>query len=134
MDVKEQDQITQKMEAENRDIILNIKVACIGWLGKRKINKKHASVIIEFEDPKTANLALDNGMVWESTLLHVEKYDRSCRLRHCFQCQKYGHIGTQCRNTQVCGFCSLGHQSQECPTKDDSNTHRCTNCKGKHLA
>jgi len=51
------------MEAENRDIIPNIKVACIGWLGKRKINKKHALVIIKFKDPKTANLALDNKIV-----------------------------------------------------------------------
>lgn len=134
MDTKDQNKVTRKLEAENRDVIPSIKVARVSWLGKRKSNKKHASIIIEFEDPKTANLALDNGIVWESTLLYVEKYDRSCRLRHCFQCQKYGHIGTQCRNNQTCGFCSQGHRSQDCPTMDDNNTHLCINCKGKHPA
>lgn len=28
-----------------------------------------------------------------------ERYERQCRLKQCFNCQKYGHIGTQCKTT-----------------------------------
>lgn len=40
-----------------------------------------------------------------------------------------------CRQAQRCGYCSrTGHKPEECAVKDDSEAHKCTNCKGKHAA
>lgn len=134
MQLQNQEETIACMEASNRDVMPNIKITRINWLGRQNNLKKHATAVVEFEDPTVANAAIDNGLVWEHTMLQVERYDRNCRLRHCFRCQKYGHIGTQCRSTQTCGFCSKDHRTQECPTPNDNSTHCCANCKGKHTA
>jgi hypothetical protein len=64
-----------------------------------------------------------------------ERYERQCRLKQCFQCQKYGHIGTQCKAAKTCGYCALEHNSRDCPTKADRDAARkCAACHGAHEA
>ena len=56
-------------------------------------------------------------------------------MRQCFKCQKYGHIGTQCKAPTVCGYCAQGHDTRDCPSKSDRSVpRRCTTCRGEHVA
>jgi hypothetical protein len=64
-----------------------------------------------------------------------ERYERKCRLKQCFQCQKYGHIGTQCKAAKTCGYCAQQHSTWECPTKmDRESARKCAVCHGAHEA
>ena len=51
------------------------------------------------------------------------------------QCQKHGHIGTQCKATTACGYCAQEHSSRDCPSKAEQTASRkCAACGGAHEA
>ena len=65
----------------------------------------------------------------------VRGMTEQCRLKRYCKCQKYGHIGTQCKANTACGYCAEAHNSKDCPTKvDRSTTRKCAVCKGAHEA
>ncbi|KAH6957479.1 hypothetical protein DER45DRAFT_604275 [Fusarium avenaceum] len=78
---------------ENRPFIPNAGIKYIGWLTRIVTTKSVSSIINE-------------GLIWQGEVFQCELYDRSCRLRQCFSCQRYGHIGTQCKATTRCGYCA----------------------------
>ena len=44
-------------------------------------------------------------------------------------------MAIHCRHAARCGFCSrTGHKAEDCITKDNTDAHKCANCKGKHAA
>ena len=91
--------------------------------------------MLEFTDPEMANAIIYAGMVWNSKVHQGQLYDRACRVKQCFRCYCYGHIGTQCNASQTCGYCAGGHESRHCKQKGaEGFTPRCTVCKGGHTA
>lgn len=101
-------------------------MACIDGNGR-------VSVIVEFSRAEDANKIIDEGLIWKGEVFQCERYDRKCRLRQCFRCHTYGHIGTQCKATTTCGYCAQGHATRECPTRNDTTTPRkCAICHGDH--
>ncbi|OKP14957.1 hypothetical protein PENSUB_4302, partial [Penicillium subrubescens] len=103
----------------------------VSWL--RIPSKKSGSLVVEFTSPVPANVAIDKGVLWDCDNLTAKVYDRSARVRQCFNCQQYGHIGTTCANTAKCVYCAEGHQSRDCPRKD-TQENKCANCEGVHAA
>ncbi|OKP12961.1 hypothetical protein PENSUB_1343 [Penicillium subrubescens] len=82
-----------------------------------------------------ANVAIDKGVLWDCDSLKAILYDRAARVRQCFNCQQYGHIGSTCANTVKCVYCAEGYQSRDCPRKDSSTLEsKCANCEGAHAA
>ncbi len=60
-------------------------------------------------------------------------YDRAYRVKQCFRCYHYGHIGTQCNASQTCGYCAELHETKQCRRKSEEGfSPRCTVCKGGH--
>ena len=56
-------------------------------------------------------------------------------MKQCFRCYNYGHIGTQCNASQLCGYCAEQHETKHCRQKGaEGFTPRCTVCKGAHTA
>ncbi|XP_045451488.1 uncharacterized protein LOC123661922 [Melitaea cinxia] len=51
-------------------------------------------------------------------------------LLQCFKCLKFNHSAKICRSEQVCSKCSENHSYKDC----SSETLKCTNCSGNHLA
>ena len=52
--------------------------------------------------------------------------------RQCYHCQRPGHSQDCCPSSQdpaTCMYCGKAHRSDSCPTKDQQNTHKCSNCK-----
>jgi hypothetical protein len=135
MDMAKVDEIKANILLENRPFLPNADIKYIGWLRGKTPVKAMTSIIIEFSKPEDANKIIDEGLVWQSELCQCERYERQCRLKQCFNCQKYGHIGTQCKATTKCGYCAQEHSSRECPTKTDKDAPRkCANCHGTHEA
>ncbi|EKG09078.1 Zinc finger CCHC-type protein [Macrophomina phaseolina MS6] len=122
------------LQAENKSLLPSAEIRYVGWLTKSSTNKR-ASLVVEFSRPKDANAAITGGMVWQAEMLSCELYDRTCKVKQCFNCQKYGHIGTQCQAPQACGHCAGQHSSKECGQKEDPNAERkCAACKRSHTA
>lgn len=120
---------------ENRAFLPTAEIKYIGWLTRQPPQKALTSIIIEFTKPEDANKIIDENLVWQGEMCPAERYERQCRLKQCFQCQKYGHIGTQCKTAKICGYCAQEHSSWECPTKMDVGAARkCAVCHGAHQA
>ena len=51
--------------------------------------------------------------------------------RRCYNCQRYGHLARDCKNSIACSRCSLEHSSQDCSPLSEL---KCVNCaiNGKH--
>ena len=94
------------MLQENKPFIPNAGIKYIGWLSRTSATKSASSVVVEFTRAQVANKIIDEGLIWQGEVFQCELYDRSCRLRQCFSCQAYGHIGTQCKAIRRCGYCA----------------------------
>ena len=134
MDMDKFERIKDCIMADNRPFIPKADIRYIGWLTRSAPNKAASSIIIEFSQPDDANKIIDEGL-WQGELFQCERYERQCRLKQCFNCQKYGHIGTQCKATTACGYCAQEHSSRDCPTKSERGAARkCAVCHGGHEA
>jgi len=135
MDMAKFDETRAELLHDNRAFIPNADIKYIGWLSRAAITKSASTIIVEFTKPEDANKVIDEGLIWQGEAFQCERYDRQCRLKQCYNCQKYGHIGTQCKANTACGYCSEAHNSKDCPTKvDKSATRKCSVCKGAHEA
>jgi hypothetical protein len=60
----------------------------------------------------------------------VEAYRAQSGLTQCYNCQKFGHVWTNCRQPPRCLWCGDGHLHKECPeSKQENSTPNCCNCK-----
>jgi hypothetical protein len=94
--------------------------------------KSVEAVILGFSDPKAANEAIDQGVLWESSVLNAEPYTNSIRSRRCFKCQSYSnHSARFCRGPARCGWCAqAGHTVTECPNRQYQGAKACAPCGG----
>lgn len=135
MDLDKFEDVRDNILQDNRPFIPNAEIKYIGWLTRTAPTKSASSVVIEFAKSEDANRIIDEGLVWQGELFQCERYEKQCRLKQCFNCQKYGHIGTQCRTAKACGYCAQEHSSRECPAKDErSGPRKCAVCHGEHEA
>lgn len=135
MEMDKFEEIRDNILQDNRPFIQRAEIKYVGWLTRNAVSKSASSVIIDFTKPEDANKIIDEGLVWQGELFQCERYERQCRLKQCFKCQKYGHIGTQCKATTACGYCAQEHSSRECPWKAQRDAIRkCGACSGAHEA
>lgn len=132
LDLSKQKNTIEHIKAANSRLLSEAEITYVGWLIKDLKHKTHSSLVIEFTNPELCDAVITSGFHWQSTTHCCALYDRSCRMKQCFWCYKYGYIGTQCRINQTCGYCSGAHESKECPSKD--STRKCAACKGPHTA
>jgi hypothetical protein len=126
-----QERVAKDLIAANSHNWGEAEIAKVSWL--RIPSGKSGSLIVEFTSPVPANVAIDKGVLWDCDSLTAVLYDRAARVRQCFNCQQYGHIGTTCANTVKCVYCAEGHQSRDCPQKESSTLeNKCANCEGAH--
>ena len=135
IDIKEQVAVIQQMLADNYTVMPRAEISYVGWLTKEATLKRTSSIVVEFKDPEIANAIIYAGMAWEGQIQQCQLYDRACRMKQCFRCYHYGHIGTQCNVSQTCGYCSEQHETKHCRRKNEGAfVPRCTVCKGAHTA
>lgn len=135
IDIKDQKAVIQRMIADNYTVIPRAEISYVGWLTKESTLKRASSIVVEFTDPEMANAIIYAGMAWEGQIHQCQLYDRACRMKQCFRCYHYGHIGTQCNVSQTCGYCAEQHESKHCRQKSvEGFSPRCTVCKDAHTA
>lgn len=125
----------RKIRSDNSRHLPGITVVYVGWLNNKAKIKSESSLIVEFETPEDANRVIREGLIIGGRRRECELYDRRCKIRQCYRCQRYGHIGTQCIEEVACGFCAEAHDTRECPKKGDAmSCPRCALCNGSHSA
>ncbi|OKL55294.1 hypothetical protein UA08_09424 [Talaromyces atroroseus] len=135
INIKDQKATIQRIIADNYTVIPNAEISHIGWLTKEATLKRASSIVVEFTDPEIANAIIYAGMAWEGRIHQCQLYDRACRVKQCFRCYNYGHIGTQCNASQICGYCAEQHEAKHCKQKGvEGFTPRCAVCKDAHTA
>ncbi|KIW09775.1 hypothetical protein PV08_11875 [Exophiala spinifera] len=135
MNIKDQNATIQQMLADNYTVIPDAKISYVGWLTREGPLKRASSIVVEFAAPEMANAVIYAGMVWEGQIHQCQLYDRTCRVRQCFRCSHYGHIGAQCNASQTRGYCAELHEAKHCRQKEvEGFTPRCPVCKGAHTA
>ena len=77
--------------------------------------------------PIIRKLLLDQGFVYIADTR--SKVTDRLDLKQCFNCQRLGHISTDCHDRGVtCMYCSASHRTGACPEKLNRDKHRCVNC------
>lgn len=117
INIKDQKATIQQMLADNYTVIPRTEISYVGWLTKESTLKHASSIVVEFTDPEMANAIIYAGMVWDGHIHQCQLYDRACRVKQCFRCYNYGHIGTQCSASQLCGYCTGQHETKHCRQK-----------------
>jgi hypothetical protein len=135
MDMDKFEENRAQILQDNRPFIPQAEIRHIGWLTRDASTKAATTITIEFTKPEDANKIIDEGLIWQGEVFQCERYERQCRVKQCFKCQKYGHIGTQCKAPTACGYCAQEHNTRDCPSKSgQSIPRRCATCRGEHEA
>ena len=133
INVKDQKTTIQQILADNHTVVPKAKISFVGWLTRESPLKRASSIVVEFTDPEMANAIIYTGMVWNGQIHICQLYDRACRVKQCFRCYHYGHIGAQCDAAQTCGHCAELHETKNCKQKGEPDfLPRCAVCKGVH--
>lgn len=67
--------------------------------------------------------------------VQVEPKRKSKIVSQCRRCMKFRHTANYCQAAWVCAFCSQGHITATCPSKDKKDASpKCANCSGNHRA
>jgi hypothetical protein len=132
-DTEKTQDIADKIRWNNANL-RDAQITYTGWLTKDLKGKRASSVVVEFDNPRHANEAILSSIVLGAQLFTCEYYDRDCKLKQCFRCQKYGHIGTHCNAVETCSYCAGHHDSRRCEEKGKTPKPepKCANCGGKH--
>ncbi|EDN04471.1 predicted protein [Histoplasma mississippiense (nom. inval.)] len=135
INIKDQKATIQQILADNYTVIPKAEISYVGWLTRESPLKRASSIVVEFTDPEMANAIIYAGMAWDGQIHTCQLYDRACRVKQCFRCYNYGHIGTQCDAAQTCGYCAELHETRNCTQKGvEGFTPSCPVCKGAHTA
>ena len=87
-------------------------------------------VKVKFSTEADMKAAIDKGVILGNVKIYPEEsYSRKARTFRCYNCQKFGHIQTFCKNNPACDNCSGKHPTRECTTPE---ALKCANCELKH--
>jgi hypothetical protein len=121
----------EKIVKQNNTLHKNLDILRVAWT-KKIINqrKKVFSLIIEIVNSKMTNRLIKEELLNEHTHLVCEYFEKECRIKQCFKCQRYDHVSKTCKNSKKCKQCVQKHLTKDCRIAID---HRiCVNCENKH--
>ncbi|OJD10029.1 hypothetical protein AJ78_08791 [Emergomyces pasteurianus Ep9510] len=103
IDPSNQSRSIEKIQTENATLHPGATITYVGWLTRTGAKKSTSSLMLEFTTKEHADRAIREGLILNVCYHHCELYDRSCKLKQCYKCQKYSHIETQCNNPTTRG-------------------------------
>jgi hypothetical protein len=94
--------------------------------GRKQINPP-LFLITLMRNEKSQTIFKLNGLC--HIAIRVEAYKAQNNITQRYNCQKFGHIGANCRQPPRCTWCGGGHLHKDCPEAEKENsTPNCCNC------
>jgi hypothetical protein len=108
-----------------------LKIAKMTW-SKSVINseKKLSLLIVEIYSVKQIDRLIKDDLLHEYTQIICELFVNNCRIKQCFNCQRYEHIDKICRYEKRCSICFESHNDFACKVSIDKR--KCVNCENNH--
>ncbi len=111
----------------------SLNIVRVVWTKKiERLRKEHFSLIIEFVNFEMTNKLIKNDLLNYYSHRIYEYFEKKCKIKQCFRCQKYDHVNKICRNDEKCDFCACEHSSFKCRTFNEHK--KWINYVDKHFA
>jgi hypothetical protein len=118
---------------QNASMHSNLKIARVIWSKRAKINfyKKYSSLILKIYSSAMTNRLIQKELLDEYSHRTCEYFDRDCKLKQCFNCQRYENINRSCKYNRRCAVCANSHNESICNTSIERR--KCVNCERNHF-
>jgi hypothetical protein len=118
---------------QNASMHSNLKITRVIWSKRAKIisNKKYSSLIMKIYSVATINRLIKKNLLNEYSHRTCEYFDKDCRLKQCFNCQRYEHIEKSCKYKRRYAICARSHNDNTCTTS--IKRRKCVNCDENHF-
>jgi hypothetical protein len=105
-----------------------LKIVKIAW-SKSVVNneKKLLSLIVKVYNVEQIDRLIKDDLLHDYTQMSYELFVSNCRIKQCFNCQRYDHIDKICRYERRCFVCFEFHNDFTC--KMSMNKRKCVNCE-----
>jgi uncharacterized protein (DUF2344 family) len=121
-----QQKIIRRIEKQNETLHSNLWIAKIVW-SKNVINEKKelSSLIVKIHNAEQINRLIKNDFLHEYSQIFCELFVNNCRIKQCFNYQRYDHIDKICRHERRCSICVESHNDSTCKISIDKR--KCAN-------
>jgi hypothetical protein len=126
-----QQKIIRRIEKQNEILHSSLRIAKIIW-SRSVINeeKKLSSLIVKIYSAEQINRLIKDDFLHEYSQISCELFVNNCRIKQCFNCQRYDHIDKICRHERRCSVCVESHNDLTCKILIDKK--KCVNCENNH--
>ncbi len=121
----------EKIVRQNSTLHKNLNILRVSWTKKiTNQRKKFFSLIIEIVNSEMTHRLIKKELLNEHTHLICEYFEKECRIKQCFKCQRYDHVSKTCKNSKKCEQYAQRHSTKDCRIAIDHRS--CVNCESKH--
>jgi hypothetical protein len=115
-----QQKIIRRIEKQNETLHSSLRIAKVIW-SKSVINeeKELSSLIVKIHSAEQINRLIKNDFLHEYSQISCELFVNNCRIKQCFNCQRYDHIDKICRHERRCSICVESHNDSTCKISID---------------
>jgi hypothetical protein len=122
-----QQEIIRRIEKQNETLHSSLRIARIIW-SRSVINeeKELFSLIVKIYNAEWINRLIKDNLLHEYSQIFCELFVNNCRIKQCFNCQRYDHIDKIYRYERQCSVCVESHNDSTCKISIDKI--KCANC------
>ncbi len=126
-----QQKIIRRIEKQNEILHSSLRIARVIW-SRSVINeeKELSSLIVKIHSAEQINRLIRDDLLHEYSQIFCELFVNNCRIKQCFNCQRYDHINKICRHERRCSVCVESHNDSSCKISIDKR--KCANCEDNH--
>jgi hypothetical protein len=132
INTQNQQTIIKHIVRQNTLMHSNSKIARVIWSKRAKINsnKKYFSFIMKIYNTTTINRLIKEKLLNEYSHRINEYFDKDCRLKQCFNFQRYDHIERSWKYEWRCAIYASSHHDNTYSTLIEKR--KCVNCDKNH--